>query len=112
MKLHHTWYEGIQVCNSLSSQSKMVIGQKLNGAQQKKDTESSQGADMTNYKSLIATTETFAFKLVNASAPISHTTSIVTPDNVPITTSPHKLLVNTPTIISMTYSTHTSASTS
>ena len=112
-KLHHTWYEGIQACKSRSSQSNIVIAQQLDRAQQKKDAESSQG---TKYKSPIAVTKTFAFTLVKTSAPISHTTSIVTPtytpDNVPITTSARKLLVDTSKIISITFSTHTSASTS
>ena len=109
-KLHHTWYEGIQACKSRSSQSNTVIAQH---AQQQKDAESSRG---TKYKSPIAVTKTSAFTLVKTSAPISHTTSIVTPtytpDNVSITTSARKLLVDTSNIISLTFSTHTSASTS
>ena len=110
-KLDHSWYEGIQACKA-RSQSKTVVGNQLNGAQQK-GIDSSQGADRTNAKSIIAATKTFVFTSVNTSRPMSVTTSIVTPvytaDDVSITTSSH---TSTSTHTLMTSSTHTSASTS
>ena len=112
-KLQHTWYEGIQACKS-RSQSKTVIGQQLNGAQQK-GTGSSHRAGRASYKAVIAATKT-AFTLVNTSTPMSDSTSIVTStytsDNVPIATSAHTLMTNTATNILMTPSIHTSVSTS
>ena len=88
-KLHHTWYEGIQSCKT-RSQSNTVIGNELNGAQQK-DTYSSEGAGMASYKAVLAATRTFVFASVNTSTPMSDTTSSVTSN------------------ASMIYSTHTSA---
>ena len=61
-KLHHTWYEGIQACKA-RSQSKIVISQELNGAQQK-NTESSQNnvpISKANYEEMQA----FATRLEN-----------------------------------------------
>ena len=105
-KLHHTWYEGIQSCKT-RSQSNTFIGNELNGAQQK-DTDSSEGADMANYKAGIADP--------NTSTPMSDTTLIVTsgytPDNVSITTSSRTLITSSSTQILTTSSTHTSVSTS
>ena len=75
-KLHHTWYEGIQVCKA-RSQPKTVIDQQLNGAQQIY-LSSSQGTEITNYKAAIAASKTFTFTLVNTSTPLLDTTSIVT----------------------------------
>ena len=112
-KRQHTWHEGIQACQA-RSQSKTVIGQQLNGAQ-RKGTGASQRAGRASYKEVIAATKT-AFTLVNTSAQMSETTSIVTstytPDNVSNTTPLHTLIVNTETNTFMTSSTHTSASTS
>ena len=112
-KLHHTWYEGIQACKA-RSQSKTVIGQQLNVAQQK-GTDSSQGVGMANYKSVIAAIKT-SVTSVNTSTLKSETTSIVTsadtPDSVSITTSDHMLMTNTSTNIEMIYTTHMSVSTS
>merc|ERR1712032_410577 len=71
-QLQHTWYEGIQSCKA-RSQSKAVIDQQLNGAQQK-DLDSSQGVDN---KAVITTIKTSAF------------TSAYTPANVSITTATH-----------------------
>ena len=114
-KLHHTWYEGIQACKA-RSQSKTVIGQELNVAQQK-DIDSSQGDGTSNYKVVIATTRTSVFTSVNTpseTAPIDTSTSTPwnTPDNIQITPSDHTLTTNTPTNTFMTSSAHTSASTS
>ena len=75
MKYHHTWYEGIQACKT-RSQSKTVIGNQQNGAQQE-DTGSSEGAGMTNYRAVIAATETFVFTSANTSTPMPDTISIV-----------------------------------
>ena len=90
-KLHHTWYEGIQACKA-RSQSKAVVGQQLNGAQQK-DIDSSEYDDMTKYKAVIAANKTFRFTSVNALTPMSDTplivTSTYTSGNVPITESTH-----------------------
>ena len=95
-KLHHTWYEGIQTCEA-RSKSKTVIDQQLNFAEQK-GTDSSQGADMLNYKVVVATTKTFTFAPVNTSTPTLDTTSIVTSlytsDNVSNTKSVHTLMTN------------------
>ena len=100
-KLQHTWYEGIQACKA-RSQFKAFIGHQLNAAQQK-GTGSSQSADMTSYKEVIAATKTLTFTLVNTSTSILDTTSIVTStytsDNVPITTSVHTLMTNTTTLM-------------
>ena len=113
-KNHHTWYEGIKVCK-VRSQSKTAVGQQLNAAQQE-DIDSSQGADMGNYKEVSATAKTFTFTPVNTSTPMSDTTSIVTStytsDNVLITTSAHTLMTDMLTDTFTTSSTHTSVSTS
>ena len=109
-KLHHTWYEGIQACKA-RSKSKTVVGQQLNGAQQK-DIDSSQGDFMTNYKSVIAASKTFAL----ASAPILDTTPIdtstYTPENVMITVLARTSMTNPSTNSIMTSSIHMSDSTS
>ena len=108
-KLHHSWYEGIQACKA-RSQSKTVVGQQLNGAQQR-GIDSSQGDGMVNSKTVIVATETFTFTPVNTSTPTLDTTSPVsssyTPDDVSITTSAVALMINTST---NTHSTHSSAS--
>ena len=92
----HTWHEGIQACKS-RSQFKTVVGQQLNGAQQK-GMGSSQGAGMANYKAVIAATNTPAVASVNTSTPMSDTTLIITstytPDDVKITTSARTLMTN------------------
>ena len=110
-KLQHTWYEGIQACKA-RSQFKAVIGQQLNGAQQK-GTGSSQRVGRASYKEVIAKT---AFTLVNTSTPMPDSTLIVTStytsENVPIATSAHTLMTNTATNILMTPSIHTSVSAS
>ena len=86
-KLHHTWSEGIQACKS-GPQSKTVIGQRLSVVQHK-DMDSSQGADMTNDKAVIATTKTFAFTSANTSTLTSvHTLITDTSDNNTLMTSP------------------------
>ena len=112
-KFQHTWYEGIQACKA-RSQSKTVIGQQLNGAQQK-EIDSSRGVGMENYKSLISTTNTFVFTSVNTSTSTSDTTSIATSTytsvKVSITTSTHTLM-ETPTNTLMIFSTHTPSITS
>ena len=95
-KNHHTWYEGIKVCK-VRSQSKTAVGQQLNAAQQ-------EGIDYSQ----VATTS--AFTPVNLST--EGTTSIVTPDNVPIITSARTLMTNTQTDTLMTSPTHSSDSTS
>ena len=109
-KLQHTWHEGIQACKT-PSQSKKVIRHQLNGAQQK-GIDSSQGAGMENYKSVISTTKTFPY----TSTPTSDTTTIVTSTytsaSVSITTSAHMLMTNPSNNILMTSPTHTSASVS
>ena len=111
-KPHHSWYEGIQACKS-RSQSKTVIGQQLNVAQQK-DIDSSQGADMANDESVIAANKTFAFTSVNTPTPMSDTTPIVTStymsDNVPITTTAALTLITNSSNTLMSFSIHTSAS--
>ena len=89
-KSQHTWYEGMQACKS-HSQFKTVIDNQLNDAQQQQGLDSSQGADMENYTSIIVVTDTFVFASVNTSTPMSDTTSSVTSN------------------ASMIYSTHTSA---
>merc|ERR1712032_1814360 len=84
----HTWYEGIQSCKA-RSQSKAVIDQQLNGAQQK-DLDSSQGV---GNKAVITTIKTSAFTSVNTSTPMPDRKSIITstytPANVSITTATH-----------------------
>ena len=112
-KLHHTWYEGIQACKT-RSRSKTASGNQRNVARQN-GIDSSQGANMVNYKTVITTTQTSAFTSVNTSTPMSDTTSIVTsiytPDNLLITTSARTLMTNSPSKFLMNSSTHTSAST-
>jgi len=80
-KFQHTWYEGIQACKS-HSQFKTVIDNQLKDAQQQ-GMYSSQGADMENYTSIIAVTDTFVFASVHASTPTSDTKSIVTSTYTP-----------------------------
>ena len=101
-RLQHTWYDGIQACKT-RSQSKRAIGHQLNGAQQR-DTDSSEGAGMTNYKAVTTATETFTFTPVNTSTKMSDTTSTVAST---ITKSALALMTNMSNT-SMTYSTHTS----
>ena len=86
-KNHHTWSEGIQACKA-RSQSKVVIGQRLDFAQQK-GIDSFQGVGMTKYKAVIPATKMFVFTSFNTSIPdtASIVTSTYTPDNIPITTS-------------------------
>ena len=109
IKLEHTWHEGIQACEGLL-QSKTVIVQQLSVQQKDK-----YGADMANYKSIIAATETFTPTSGNTSMPMPHTTSIVTlsytPENVSITTAANILMTHTSTNTLITSTTHTSAST-
>ena len=96
MKLHHTWYEGIQACKT-PSQSKTVIGNQLNGAHQE-DTDSSESTNMDHYKRVIAATRTFAF------TPKSHM-----PARVSITTTPALMLMTNMSNTLMTYSIHTTS---
>ena len=95
-KLQHTWYEGIQACKA-QMQSKTAISQQNGG-------DSSHDADMTNSKAVAASSKMFAFTSVNTSTSKSVTPSIIT--------SVYTLMVNTPTNVLMTSSTHTSDSTS
>ena len=96
--LQHTWYEGIQACKTRTQQPKTVVArQKVFG--------SSHGGDMTNYKEV----KTFTFTSVNTSAPMSDATSVTTS----IHTSQNVLIsTNDVSNTLMTYSTHTSPSTS
>ena len=112
MKYHHTWYEGIQVCKA-RSQSKAVVGNQLNGAQQK-GIDSSQGTDMANGEKVIAATKTFAFTLVNTSSRSmfdtkSIATTTFTPDKLLTTTPAHLLMTNTPRSYSKVSSSNKSA---
>ena len=107
--LRHTWHEGIRACKSRTLSKTGIAPQK--------GIDSSHGADIINYKSVIAAYETLAFTPANTSTPISEsTTSIVmltyTSDNVSITTSAHTLLTNMLADTFMSSSTHTSVSTS
>ena len=101
-KFQHTWYEGIQACKT-QSKFNTVIGQQLNGAQQK-GVGSSQRAGRASYKAVIAAANTFTFTTVNTSTPM--------PDTTPIITSTYTPDVSITTNILMTSSTHTSISTS
>ena len=96
-KRHHTWSEGIQACKT-RSQSKTVIGQQLNLGQQK-NIDFSQGAHVTNYKTVMAATKTFVFTSVSTSTPM-------------LGTAARTLTAITSTYTPMTPSTRTSASTS
>ena len=111
-RLQHTWYEGIQACKA-RSQSKTVVDQQLNGAQEK-GTDPSQGAGMATYKAVIAATKTVLSTPANASTLVTGTTSIVTPshtaDNGSITIPVDTLTTNTAANNLMISSTHTSAS--
>merc|ERR1711939_318433 len=98
--LHHTWYEGIQSCKT-RPHSNTVIGNELNGAQQQ-DTDSSEGADMANYKAGIADPNT----LTSMSDTTLIVTSSYTSDNVSITTSSRTLITSSSTQILTTSSTH------
>ena len=122
-KLQHTWYEGIRACK-VRSKSKIIIGHENGGVQQNR-IDSSQIADMANYKTVIAATNAFTFTLsVNTSTPMPDTTPIVasthTTDNVLITTLVHNFMTistnieitNTSTNNLITRSTHTPTSTS
>merc|ERR1712032_833458 len=108
----HTWYDGIQACKA-RSQSKRVIDNQLDLAQQKQ-ARSSQGAGMDTYKAVTIATKTFTVTSVKSSTRMSEdTTSIVTStntlDNVIIITSAPTLITNTPTNTLMTSPTHSSA---
>ena len=90
IKLQHTWYEGIEACK-IQSQSKTVIGQQQNGAQQK-GINSFEGSGMINSKAVIAEIKGFTFTSLNTSTPIPDTTphittSTDTPDYMSTTTS-------------------------
>merc|ERR1712032_1729104 len=81
---------------------------------QQEGMDSSQGADMENYTSIIAVTNMFVFASVNASTPTSDTKSIVTsthtPANLTITKSAaHTLMTNMFTNTLMSSSIHTSS---
>ena len=103
-KLHHTWYEGIQACKARTQQPVVA---------RQKETGSSQGDDMINYKVVITATKTVPFTSGSISADKkSMITSTYTPYNTPISLSVHTLMVNTPSNTLITPSTHTSVSTS
>ena len=105
-RLHHTWYEGIQVCKAQTQQSKTVIAQQ-------KSIHSSHGAGKANYKAVIATATTFKFTSSNTSVPVSGTTPIITSTyGTDMTTPAHTLIMNTPTDVSMISSVHASVGTS
>ena len=112
-KIQHTWYEGIQACKA-RSQSKTIGGQQLNVAQQKDILlDSSQGTNMTYYKSAIATIKE-SVTSVSTSTSMSDTsivTATYTSDYASIATSARTLMTNTSTNIEMTYPFNTSVST-
>ena len=84
-KLPHTWYEGIQACKSRTLSKKDIS--------QQKRIDSSHGADIINYKSVITATKTFLFTSVNTPTPISESTA---PINTTTYTSSQTLIENRP----------------
>ena len=75
-KFDHTWYEGLQACNT-RPEFNTAIGQHLNRQQQKHEWPNSAGN--ANYKGFIVTTKQFAF----ASAPVLRELPIIAPVNTP-----------------------------
>ena len=83
-KLHHTWYEGTQACKA-RLQSKTAVGHQLTAAQQK-GVDSSQGAGMENYKTVVII-KTPVFAPVNTSTPMLDVTTIFTSTHTSVSTS-------------------------
>ena len=81
-KLHHTWYEGIQVCKS-RAQSRTVIDH----AAQYKIIDSSNRTDTTNSKVVITTAKTITFTPAEMISSTLVTTTTTTLINMSINTS-------------------------
>merc|ERR1712032_1477254 len=70
-RLDHTWYEGIQVCQTWA-ESKIAFGRQSNAAQQ---LNSPNGAGVVNFKTNTTADKIFTFTPVNTSTATSYSTS-------------------------------------
>ena len=97
-KHSHTWYEGIQVCNT-RAQPKRASGRESNASQQQLNP--SNGADMRNPKAVMTTT---TFALTSGNAPKTF------PDFKTFTTTPTRIIstsANTSTVTTAFMISHT-----
>ena len=106
-KLRYKWSDGIQACKA-QSQSKVVIGQELHGAQDEGGRSSDDTDESQSRASIAAPNATIISAHTNMSMPAP----TVPPVNASITTVARTFMTTTPTDVSMTVQVHSSASTS
>ena len=106
-KLRYKWSDGIQACKA-QSQSKVVIGQELHGAQDEGGRSSDDTDESQSRASIAAPNATIISAHTNMSMPAP----TVPPVNASITTVARTFMTTTPTDVSMAVQVHSSASTS
>ena len=106
-KLPYKWSDGIQACKA-QSQSKVVIGQELHGAQDEGGRSSDDTDESQSRASIAAANATIISAHTNMSMPAP----TVPPVNASITTVARTFMTTTPTDVSMAVPVHSSASTS
>ena len=106
-KLRYKWSDGIQACKA-QSQSKVVIGQELHGAQDEGGRSSDDTDESQSRASIAAPNATIISAHTNMSMPAP----TVPPVNASITTVARTFMTTTPTDVSMAVPVHSSASTS
>ena len=105
-KLRYKWSDGIQACKA-QSQSKVVIGQELHGAQDESNPSSDDTDESKSRASIAAPNATIISSHTNMSMPAP----TAPPVNAPITAVARTFMTTTPTDVLMTVPAHSSAST-